>query len=433
MPNAEQRPQRPITSMPSMSRALPRKERLEELLALAQTYRGWTLRELADSLGRDPHKLVPESGVPKLDLVMRLAEVLDWSVDHVAKDLCDQTDTPVEAATAPAAVDFSALDRAAFEAYERSDFEAVERIANEAFSVASNANERARALMRQCVAADARGLYTQALEAAQRGLREVEASFEFHLSFRANLANAHYTLGNLYEAEALANSLVGWFANNPMPSPLSQSTKAFAFYVRGSCHRCFAGLALPTKLWHAQRAREDLLQAERLLDEYAVQTKLETYAGYANVCRGAAMEVAPMLGVAAPDQVLEKLLTGLDQVVTPEQMPRGAWLESWGWWCIFGCNVALRHVDDPERLQSLMAIFTNKADEIAEYLGNWALRERVWTLELERRRRAEGAESTEDWVMDSDDVRVVAGTMARFPVFREVGWQVLRSARRLGQ
>jgi tetratricopeptide (TPR) repeat protein len=390
------------------------------------------LRELADALGRDPHKLVPESGIPKLDLVMRLAEVLDWSIDDVSRDLCGSDGGPTE----PAMVrgDFKHLDRSAFEAYEEGRFADVASLAKEAYEVAATPNERARALMRQCAACDALGLYGQALACAQRGLREVEASFEYHLSFRANLANAHYTLGNIYEAEALAGSLVDWFCNNPMPSPVSQSTKAFGYYVRGSCHRVLAGMPLPNKVWHAQQAREDLTTAERNFDDYARSVKIDTYAGYANVARGAALEVAPLLGIKPPNEVVETFLASLDKVVTPETMPKGAWLESWGWWCIFGCNAALRHVREPDRLQTLMAVFTNKADEIAEHLGNWALRERVWTLELERRRLAQdGPRPDEEWIMDDDDVRIVAGTMARFPVFREVGWQVLRTARRVGQ
>lgn len=426
MPNANSTPP---------SKPFPKKDRLEELLALAQTYRGWTLRELAETLGRDPHKLVPESGVPKLDLVIRLAEVLDWSVDQVARDLCGDasgTESSEESSS------FSALDEAAFEAYEAGRFDDVERIAQLAFRAARTADERARAITRQIAACDALGLHAQALEHAQRGLREVTASREYHLSFRANLANAHYTLGNIYEAEALANSLVEWFSSNPLPNPHSQSTKAVAYYVRGSCHRCFAGSALPTSLqngqWHAQRAHEDLSTSQRLFEEHAARTGRETYAGYANVCRGAVLEVAPLVGVTSPEEVLDTIMAGLDDVVNPQEMPQGPWLESLGWWCIFGCNVAMRHIADPERLQTLMAVFTNKADEIAERLGNWALRERVWTMELERRRRAEGEQAAaEDWVMDADDVRIVAGTMARFPVFREVGWQVLRSARRVNQ
>ena len=407
---------------------MPRKDRLEELLALAQTYRGWTLREVAESLGRDPHKLVPESGVPKLDLVIRLAEVLDWSVDQVARDLCDLSEIPTEAAPTG---DFKSLDRAAFEAYEQGRFDDVERFALEAHRVAKTPNERARALMRQCVANDARGLYLKALETAQRGLREIEASFEYHLSFRVNLANAHYTLGNLHEAEALSGSLVDWFSANPMPSPLSRSTKAFAYYVRGSCHRCFAALPLPNAAWHAQRGHEDLATAERLFDEYAAQTGLETYAGYANICRGGQLELAPMIGVRNADEVLATIVDGL-KAVTAEPSPTGAWLESWGWWCIFGCNVALRQVDDRERLQELMGTFTRQADAIAGKLGNWALRERVWTLELERRQRSGDATEGDAWVVSAEDVRTVAGTMARFPRFRDTGWQVLRTARRTG-
>jgi len=417
------------------------------LLVLAQTYRGCTRREVADSLGRDPHKLIPESGIPKLDLVMRLAELLDWSVDQVARDLCDDSGTPVEApdvrpratanssATAgsgavSASPDFKALDRAAFDAYERGEFDEVERLALEAHLAARTPDERSRALMRQCAAHDARGLYAKALAAAQQGLRETGASPEYHLSFRVNLANGHYTLGNLYEAEALANSLVGWFAANPMPSPLSQSTKAFALYVRGSCHRCFAALATPKTLWHAQRAQEDLSSAEGLFTTYAEKTGRATYGGYANICRGALLEVAPLLGTQSPDEALATISAALRDLESPEQMPRGAWLESWGWWCVFGCNLALRQVRDTARLQSLMAEFVGKADAIAEVLGNWALRERVWTLELERRRGDDTASGPNDWVLKPEEVRVVAGAMARFPVFRETGWQVLRSTRR---
>ncbi len=409
----------------------PRRDRLEELLALAQTYRGWTLRELAAALGRDPHKLVPESGIPKLDLVIRLSEVLDWSVEDVARDLCGDDKTPVE--RSPSSSNFRQLDRQAFDAYGENRFEDMQKIAEQALQVAGNSEETCRGLMRLYVAYDAQGRFQQALDCAQRGLREVEAPLEYHLSFRANLANAHYTLGNLYEAEALSNSLVEWFAGNPLPSPVSQSTKAFAYYVRGSCHRVLAGTSLPNRQWHAGRAHEDLTLATQLLDQYAQQVGHETYAGYANVCRGGALEVAPLIGVKSPEEVIEQFLKALDDVITPDEMPRGAWLESWGWWCVYGCNLALRHVQDEDRLQMLMGIFTNKADEIAEHLGNWALRERVWTLELARRRISEGDACAKDWIMDDDDVRVVAGTMARFPIFREVGWQVLRFARRVGQ
>jgi hypothetical protein len=63
------------------------RERLEELQALARTYRNWSVKELAHALGRQPGRLVPESGMPKIDLVVGLAKALDWPVDAVVEHL----------------------------------------------------------------------------------------------------------------------------------------------------------------------------------------------------------------------------------------------------------------------------------------------------------------------------------------------------------
>ena len=67
-----------------MNATTVRKKRLEQLLELAQAYKGWSRRELARALGRDPTKLVPGTGIPKLDFVVELAGVLDWPVGEVA-------------------------------------------------------------------------------------------------------------------------------------------------------------------------------------------------------------------------------------------------------------------------------------------------------------------------------------------------------------
>ena len=77
-----------------------------------------------------------------------------------------------------------------------------------------------------------------------------------------------------------------------------------------------------------------------------------------------------------------------------------------------------------------MAVFTNKAIEIGERLGNWAMRERAFTLEHFRRQQADLTGVEEDpWPLDEEDIRVITGTMGRFPAFREVGWEILRNAR----
>ena len=49
-----------------------RRQRLEELLDLAQAYRGWNRKKLALALSRDASNLSPASGLPKLDFLVEL-------------------------------------------------------------------------------------------------------------------------------------------------------------------------------------------------------------------------------------------------------------------------------------------------------------------------------------------------------------------------
>ena len=118
------------------------------------------------------------------------------------------------------------------------------------------------------------------------------------------------------------------------------------------------------------------------------------------------------------------------QIVSNRMLAPGDWLESYGWWCIFGCNIALRHIEDERDLQHHMAIFTNKADEIADRMNNWSLRERVFTMQYASHQRFL------DWTgrmlaltLDNDDVKALVGTMGRFPTFRDTGWKLLQTAR----
>jgi len=128
----------------------------------------------------------------------------------------------------------------------------------------------------------------------------------------------------------------------------------------------------------------------------------------------------------AEREVLAEIVDELESFVDPSNVADASRLESFGWWCIFGANVAHRSaIEEAERSQ-LMGLFTNKADEIAERIGNWALRERVWALELSRRSAA-GEQLDAEWVVDLEDLRQISGAMARFPQFRADGWRMLRA------
>ena len=62
--------------MKTSGKCQPQRERLNQFVDLARVYRGWTRGELSKALGRDPSKIVPESGNPKLDLLVGLVPAL---------------------------------------------------------------------------------------------------------------------------------------------------------------------------------------------------------------------------------------------------------------------------------------------------------------------------------------------------------------------
>lgn len=118
-------------------------------------------------------------------------------------------------------------------------------------------------------------------------------------------------------------------------------------------------------------------------------------------------------------------MSEVDEPTDASRMSR-RWAEARAWWCIFGCNIALRHVRDLGAKERALAIFTNKADELAAVTGNWVLREQIWRIEhLHRRQRDSERGSSPPWVLDQEDLGTLAGVMGRFPGFRAVGWAIL--------
>jgi len=179
----------------------------------------------------------------------------------------------------------------------------------------------------------------------------------------------------------------------------------------------------------AEGAAADLQQSRQLYLSLADALDDSSLRGIARTCEGGLIETAVALGRRRAEDGLAELADGLDQVHDVSDELIGDQLESCGWWCIFACNIALRHLDDDRALQQHMAVFTNKADEIAERLNNWSMRERVCTMQYKRWQRATEATGLDfPCALDSDDVRVIAGAMGRFPTFRETGWRILQSA-----
>ncbi len=414
-----------------MSRDEVRRDRLSQFVDLARIYRRWTKIQTAQALGREPSKVVPESGNPKLDLVVGLAEALDWDVGDVAEGIWrDEAEAYGEIETM-AERGFAILDREAIEAHRAGEYRRMTELSRALFLAAHTGSERATAANRLAGAYDGLGRYTKALAALQRGLAEPGVPSHVRMMLEVNLANAHYALWHLVEACSVANSLVERFQSRPAETRTERVVQAFGHYVRGQSERRLIETDPLSGNSHAQRAREDLQIALTSYSALAKEFDDASYAGIANTCTGAIFECDAALGVIDPLRAAEALSAGLDQVVDVVNYPPGDWLESYGWWAIFGCNVVLRGLSGPE-MHRHMAVFSNKTAEIAERMENWSMRERAFTFEhLRRQRMNESLGYATEWLLDDDDVRTVTGTMGRFPSFRETGWRILESARSL--
>jgi len=419
-----------------------RRKRLEQLLELAQAYQGCSRKELARILGRDRTKLVPTSGVPKLDMVIDLCRVLEWPVGDVAGFLWPGSALPRQTAGVVSIdeadedqnqsgddPDYEELEIASRDAQRRGDCTEAVKLAQQAAAAAETSEQRALACNREAVAWDGIGHYGSALEAEQRGLQERSISPELRRILESNLANAYYTLWSLTEAKSLSRDLIDWYAEDPPATYRDRCTHAFSYYVRGNTLRRLISSDDDRARHYAESACNDL---EISLDLYAGLAKDfdESFAGIGNTCRGALIEAEVAVGRRTVAEGLGVLTDGLEAVIDPEQCPAGDWLESFGWWCIFGCNLVLRHVTDERDLQHHMAIFTNKADEIADRMNNWSLRERVFSMQYASHRRfLDWTGRTLSLTLDNDDVKALVGTMGRFPAFRDTGWKLLRTAR----
>jgi len=399
-----------------------RKERLERLFELAQAYRGWSRRELAHELGRDPTKLAPDSGNPKFDLILQLSEILDWTLDEVADWLWSDegSKTKNEITTS-----FDQLDIEAQNAHRTGEYKQLIYIAHKALDVASTADERARAYNRAAGGWDGLGRFSRVLKAAQGGLREHPIKIDMRLLLQTTAANAHYTLWQLDESQGMAQRVVDFYKENTPDSDRARVAEAHAWYVLGNTQRRLLDIEPDISSQHAFASQSSLLEAMKLYENLARKIH-PSYGGIANTCRAGILEADVFLGKIDVREALARVLDVINTVVNPADVEKGDWLESYGWWSIIGCNLTLRHISDERDIQRFMGMFTNKADEIADRLNHWAMRERVFSMQFEGRQRLVGWTGQDiPVVIDNEDVRLITGTMGRFPQFRNTGWSIL--------
>ncbi len=409
-----------------MSKVLPQKERLEDLLDLAKTYRGWSQRELANALDRDPHNLVPGGGIPRLDMVLRLSETLDWPIETLIADLCAQTPesqpAPNETST------WIELDRAAYAAAMEGRIEDLLTLAKRAYAVASTPDQRGYSMIRAAGAWDQLGRYGNAMEAARRGLRGRDLSPVVYSELTAALANAHINLGEIDEGEALAFSLNARLNGDPRFAEVYAGVRSFTHFLMALASRERASSGGDDAARCAQAALDSFQRSREIAASYLAESGSPPHLSLAMASEFGTIEMQVMLGRRDWRDAVESLIEQLTRDSSPGAVP-DACLEAIGWACIMGAHMVLRAKAPPEEADRLIAIFTNKAHDLAGRTGNWALRERTWMLEYVIRSDGRIPEPA-TIVLDAEDLRELTGTMGRFPAFREHGWALLRKSRR---
>jgi ribosome-binding protein aMBF1 (putative translation factor) len=402
-----------------------RKERLERLIDLAQAYRSWSRKELAEELGRDATKLIPESGNPKFDMILRLSEVLDWSLDEVSEWIWYGNDINKSKKSNKKKFTFLDLDKKAQDAHRIGDHKKMISLAHSALDVAQTPEERARSYNRAAGGWDGVGRFKRVLRAAQAGLREHPIPNDLRLLLQSTAANAHYTLWQLDESQGMAQRVVDYYVDHKPETDRAKVAQAHGLYVLGHTHRRLIDIEPDLSSSYAQTAKSYLEKAEACYEELA-RTIHTNYGGIANTCRCGILEVEVFLGSIDAREAIARIFDVINSIIDPTTFEKGDWLESYGWWCIVGCNITLRHIAEDRDIQRFMAMFTNKADEISERLDHWAMRERVFSMQFEGHQRLIGwTGQSIPIVIDNDDVRLITGTMGRFPQFREIGWSIL--------
>ncbi|MFM1823690.1 MAG: hypothetical protein RI967_1956 [Planctomycetota bacterium] len=315
-----------------------RRARIGRLVELARIYLGWTPGELAAALGREPTRVAPETGNPKLDLVQRLADALDWEPGDLvaclggdgigcgAGDASRQARDPARAARAARldAQGFAALDLLAQRQHRSARFSEMEETARAMWRTAIDGRGRAIALNRLAGAQEGRGHYGRVVETVRRGLAERAIGDDVRLMLLVNLAGASYALWNLHESRSIAEGLLERFLDRAPRGRLESVGEAFCHAIRGHSLRRLVAEAEcdDERIACARRAARALGHAAELYDGLHDRYGDAQYAMLARIARGGLLEARVVAGEIDGGDAIALVLEAIDEAESP-RLARG--------------------------------------------------------------------------------------------------------------
>lgn len=390
------------------------RDRLEELQALARTYRNWSVKELAHALGRQPGRLVPDSGLPKIDLVVGLAKALDWPVEAVVDHLMRPAAraTPCEA---PSAGDFRGLYEASLEQRAARDYAEAVRLAVRAHAVADTPTRSAAALSAEASAHEASGSYREAMRCLRAATRLDGVDLEWRLHCDAKIANLSFMQGNATQAIGVASSVIE-YASATAPSVTARMARAFAHWSRGQALRGSIPHA-NVEPWRgfAQGALDDFRAAAALADEVATEpgVRIDRNLDYAACIPSMFAELESVVDPArAPDAVAMLLATIAEGASGPDGPG-----ERKAWAAIALASTVKRFVDDELQRRGALEIASATLRAHAVATSSWYFAHRHLEIDSERR-RALHAQGSASRSLDGVEARLVAGVLGHVPAAR---------------
>jgi len=407
-----------------------RKQRLENLLHLARVMRGWSRARLARALERDPTKILPASGNPKTDYIVKLADVLEWPVGDVIEAIW-RGGFAGDAGRSGLDTDatFKGIAQTVTEAVREADYHRVVQLSQEMYALAKGGDERAHACIREAAGWDGLGRYPKVLECAKRGLHQGALSLRLRLALQATMAHAEYTLWDLTPALGTSEVLANWYADNPPERPADLKRVGFVYYVSGNTRRRLMAVAPENRANHSRCAQADLRRAIEIYRSLEDSGSEGVPEGIVRTCEGALLEVGVETGELRASTAINRIVESIEDPLDLDEAGCPDLYESHGWWCIFGSQIALRHLHGRE-LQQVLRILNERALEIADRLDNWAMRERVFTMQYVLHQTISDASGFDiEYTINDGDRSLITATMGRFPSFRPVGWQILETAR----
>lgn len=397
------------------------RERLGQLQGLARTYRNWSAKDLAQALGRQVGRLVPDSGTPKLDLVIGLARALDWTPGTVIQHILVASEARGEPSRADAAATkrkggFMDLHGIALECRrERRLKEALEH-ARGALAIADTPERQIGGclLVHSCL--ESMGRYRDAVDCIKSGLAIEDASPEWRLLLECRLANLLMLQSESTPALGLATNVLERCGDFE-PTPTIAVVRTCCHFTRGQVLRALIGAqAIPPARAAAISAGNELILAEQCEARLAAvgEAANPQASGLGDSVRASLPELDAVCGSISADEAIRRQRAVIAGGVADGERTS----ESKAWAAVGLAATARRFITDDVILLGLLEIASATLRAHAVRSNSWFFAHHHFELELERRRMLPEM-GVSQRALDATEARLLTGVLGQITVARE--------------